>query len=104
MLSALENIDSESEDEETQRWEEEQINKGIKASNPLPSAEPVTINSLDPLTQSFIYGIDYQHQQQDHQQTRALPPPLSVKFVPVTLDSLKSRLSNHLQELKVGVV
>ncbi|XP_019855914.1 PREDICTED: PAX3- and PAX7-binding protein 1-like [Amphimedon queenslandica] len=103
VLSALENIDSESEDEETQRWEEEQINKGIKASNPLPADEPVTINSLDPLTQSFIYGIDYQ-QQQYQQQTRAPPPPpVSVKFVPVTFDSLKSRLSNRLQELKDSV-
>ena len=98
----MENIDSESEDEETQRWEEEQINKGIKASNPLPADEPVTISSLDPLTQSFIYGIDYQQQQQYQQQAKAPPPPtVSVKFVPVTLDSLKSRLSNRLQELKV---
>lgn len=110
-MSALENLESGSEDEETQRWEEEQINKGIKASNPLPPSETVhTINSLDPLTQSFIYGHlphEYTNEPYRGEELRVnAPPTLPVpnSFVPITVDSLKSRLNGKLQEMKVGVV
>lgn len=108
-MSALDNLDSGSEDEETQRWEEEQINKGMKASNPLTIdrvQEEMTLSSLDPLTQSFIYGTEYYNQfdvKASHAPPIAPPPPVSVKFLPITLDSLKSRLSARLIELKVSV-
>lgn len=104
-MIALENVDSGSEDEETKRWEEEQINKGIKASNPqLPSKE-LTLESLDPLTQSFIYGTPYNNELVSQTETKPLTrPPVSVpvNFVPITMESVKAKLENKLQDLKVS--
>lgn len=115
-MTALENVDSNSEDEETKRWEEEQINKGMKASNAQPeskTSEP-SITSLDPLTQSFIYGTSEQYWVESCAKQTTMNevnkvnsrPPIRVptKLVPITLETLKSKLSTRLQEMKVGVV
>ncbi len=108
-MASLENIGSESEDEETRKWEEEQINKGLKASNQLQdqpcSDDHYQSVTMDTITQSFVYGSSYNYgandggvvlQQQQHQ------PVIPEKLVPISLETLKSKLTNRLEELKVG--
>ena len=116
VLTALENVASDSEDEETRRWEEEQIYKGIKASNqPQDTPTEHTISSLDPITQSFIYGSTqfesgyqtaYEEQYQDSYSSEVSKKPkvyFPEKLVPITLETLKSRLANQLRDIEVGV-
>ena len=116
VLTALENVASDSEDEETRRWEEEQIYKGIKASNqPQDTPTEHTISSLDPITQSFIYGSTqfesgyqtaYEEQYQDSYSSDVSKKPqihFPEKLVPITLETLKSRLANQLRDIEVGV-
>lgn len=80
----------------------------MKASNPPLPSEELTLSSLDPLTQSFIYGQTHEYQEQFntggyHIQTKIKLRPVPDNLVPITLESLKSRLSMRLQEMKVGV-
>lgn len=122
VLSALENVGSDS-DEEMMRWEEEQINKGAKLTIPTsqPSTMPVTLSSMD---QSFLYGSTsypggdpaaYGFNQmpsypppnaysgyQDYNASTVQPkqPQIPEKIVPITVETLKSRLQSHLRDLK----
>lgn len=111
-------------DEETRRWEEEQIEKGVKASAPdqgAPSAAvPTHLSSID---QSFLIGtttgyVDgtlfmtpsyapaiqayagYQDQATDVASIPTNSFRIPDKLVPITLESLKSRLSNQLHDLQ----
>jgi GC-rich sequence DNA-binding factor len=91
----LENLNSDSEDEETKRWEEEQINKGMKASNVQP-LEEVTFDSFDPLMQSMITGNQYHHDSK----RLTTPKPLNIKFIPITLENWRAKLEVKLKEAK----
>ena len=120
VLTGLENIGSDSEDEETRRWEEEQINKGIKASNqtqdPLREGPGESVQPLDPVTQSFIYGslqfgAEYgsasfggggvYSEPSVPMVTKRQQPAIPEKLVPITIETLKSKLANRLEDLKV---
>ena len=114
MLQGLEEMGSDS-DEETRRWEEEQIQKGVNASAPdQPAApQPPQLSAID---QSFLVGapIGYMggasftvapvqsyagYQKQTlNSATKSLQIP--DKLVPITVESLKSRLSNRLRDLR----
>lgn len=122
------------EDEETRRWEEEQILKGVKASAPeqLTSANPVP-SHLSMLDQSFLVGSggygdvgasymtpSYVSAVQAYagitpQGVAETPPTggggggsknsfkIPEKLVPITVESLKSRLTNQLRDLQDSV-
>ena len=126
------------EDEETKRWEEEQILKGVKASAPdqLTTVNPGS-SHLSMLDQSFLMGTagygnvgtsymtpSYVQAVQAYagitpQGVASETPPtggssgtagttknsfrIPEKLVPITLESLKSRLSNRLRDLQDGV-
>ena len=101
---------SDSEDEETKRWEEEQINKGIKASNQLQDQSVVDnsahhYQSMDTISQSFVYD-SYKHEADynanDKRGVVLQHPVIPKNLVPITLETLKSKLTNRLEELKVG--
>ena len=97
VLSALEGMHSDEDDEMT-KWEEEQISKGIKASQSQSQ-------DVDPFQiAQFQYGNQASSQIEggpgaypvSYESRRPLPPR---ELVPVTLESLKQRLSKHLGEL-----
>ncbi len=110
VLTALEGVDVEKEDEETMRWEEEQINKGVNLSVQLPPQPP----SFAPpsIDQSFLYGSSMYPggdpvastypegipgSTHNHTpQVRTVPD----RLVPITIDSLKSRLHGRLSGLE----
>lgn len=114
VISALENVATDSEDEETRRWEEEQINKGVKVIAPqkLPVNQTVTQEVIE---QSFLYGAGayplaafsaagiYEAQQEA---ARAPPsvasraPQMPENLVPITVESLKSRLQRQLEDIR----
>lgn len=119
MLAALENVGSDSEDETTRRWEEEQINKGMKASLPQEPSPPPPLSTDQFITQSFMYGaatgpyaaafvggVGHAHPTYDHYQEpqpNPINPPKPVlpdKLVPVTLETLKSQLQSKLGSLQ----
>ena len=107
-----------SEDEELQRWEEDQINKGIKASNQLQTEprESHAHQPMDPLMQSFVYGTmateyspahpypptPYFQSSQYTSTQQPVKPVIPDKLVPITLESLKAKLTNRLQDIKVS--
>ena len=131
MLQGLEEWESD-EDEEIKRWEEEQIEKGVKASAPdqLAPAHP----ALSLVDQSFLMGTGgygdvmtpaYIQAVQAYagispQAVAPETPPTGAgggagggttkisfripeKLVPITLESLKSRLANRLSDLQDSV-
>ena len=111
MLTALENVGSDSDDEETRRWEEEQISKGIKASNPQQPdcADVPTDSTLG--SQMFTYGSTY-YGAEPYSAAYNEPPrkplvqsglAIPDKLVPITLETLKSKLCNRLHDIEVGV-
>ena len=93
VITALENIGgSDEEDEEMQRWEEAQINKGVKITLPVKQdADP-----YPPYPQQQ-YGYQSVDSYTAHPRRPLLPPH---QMVPVTTESLKHRLQNHLEEMK----
>lgn len=125
MLQGLEEMGSDS-DEETKRWEEEQIEKGVKASAPDQAAPLNSVPShLSAIEQSFLggsgtgygdgtsfmtpaYTAAVQAYAGYHEQVSDVPPPptaansfqIPEKLVPITVESLKSRLSNQLRDLQ----
>lgn len=110
---------SESEDEETKRWEEEQINKGISASNQMEGPPPTredhaySYQSMDMISQSFAYA-SYSSLQYEGgvavsvtgTNGSSIPvtqkPVIPEKLVPITLESLKSKLAHRLEDIKVS--
>lgn len=110
VLTALETVGSGSEDEETKRWEEEQMSKGVKAAME-PQGKPPPQNTLTAIDQSFLYGsASYpgdpavypiiQHSSAPYQDPHPTQPHIPNKLVPITVESLKSRLQRHLTELE----
>ena len=126
VLNALENVGSDS-DEETKRWEEEQINKGANFTIPTSESQAQQLFPADPLSaidQSFLYGSSsypggdpsayplfppdpyasagpygaYQ-QSSSYGSQHVARPQIPDKLVPITVESLKSRLQTHLREL-----
>lgn len=110
VLTALENIDSGSEDEETRRWEEDQINKGMKASAPTdqtfhpPSHEDFVNHthnsdyiSAMPMSNPYTSHIDPLEPP-----VRVPRPPFQVpsKLVPITMETLISRLRKQREEMQ----
>ena len=57
VLTALENVASDSEDDETRRWEEEQISKGMKAST--QPGEPSQPDYPDHTPHHNLYSLQY---------------------------------------------
>ena len=119
MLAALENVGSDSEDEATRRWVEEQITKGMKASQPQEPQAPPSLPTDQLITQSFMYGAStatypvafvggvgnaqpvYDQYQELQPKPVALPKPVFPdKLVPITLETLKSQLQNKLSGLQ----
>ena len=112
VLSALENIGSD-EDEETKRWEEEQINKGANFTIPTSNSGPQrqTANGISAVDQSFIYGSSVYpggdptaygigHDSYSNTLVRqATQTHIPDKLVPITVESLKARLQTTLREL-----
>lgn len=103
VITALENVGgSDEEDEETQRWEEAQINKAMKITLPVQQdADP-----FQPYPQQ-LYGYQSGDTYAAHQgawapqgmpSQRALLPP--HQLVPVTTESLKQRLQTHMEEMR----
>ena len=122
------------EDEETRRWEEEQILKGVKASAPeqLTSANPAPPH-LSMLDQSFLVGTGGYGDVGTSYMTPSYVPAVQAyagitpqgvaetlptggggggsknsfripeKLVPITVESLKSRLTNRLRDLQDSV-
>ena len=120
------------EDEETKRWEEEQILKGVKASAPSDQGLPQLNSVPSAIDQSFLMGtvtvgyIDEEYMTPSYtpavQAYAGLTVPTTVieslttatsssntgsnsfripeKLVPITIESLKSRLSNQLRDLQ----
>ena len=123
MLKGLEEMGSD-EDEETRRWEEEQILKGVKASAPDQVTPATSVPShLSSIDQSFLVGVatgyvdgasymtpSYVSTVQSYagytdqvaETTIASSNSFRVpeKLVPITVESLKSRLSNQLCDLQ----
>lgn len=115
VISALENVATDSEDEETRRWEEEQINKGVKViapQKPAPMNQHVTQDVID---QSFLYGTApyppppfngagmYDVQQDAFRApptTASRAPQMPENLVPITVETLKSRLLLQLEDVK----
>lgn len=116
VISALENVATDSEDEETRRWEEEQINKGVKViapQKPAPINQHVTQDIID---QSFLYGTApypllpfngagvYDAQLQDGfgapPTAASRAPQMPENLVPITVETLKSRLVLQLEDVK----
>ena len=121
MLQGLEEVLSEEEDEETKRWEEQQIMKGVKASAPdQPTVVTFAPSQLLVIDQSFLAGTglymgtsyitpDTITPSHPHQAPQAPPTGGGVsetssripeKLVPITVESLKSRLTNRLLDLQ----
>ena len=117
VLTALETVGSGSEDEETKRWEEEQMTKGVKAAMEPQNVHPPQ-NTLTALDQSFMYGstaypsdptvyslvqpptLPPSAPYQEPYSTRTTQPHIPNRLIPVTVESLKCRLQRHLQELE----
>ena len=123
MLQGLEEMGSD-EDEETKRWEEEQIEKGVKASAPDQAPSQPTTAHLSSLEQAFLIGattVGFTDGQSAYMTPSYAPavqayagiPEQSAsvtssqntfqipdKLVPITVESLKSRLSNRLRDLQ----
>ena len=123
MLQGLEEMGSD-EDEETRRWEEEQIMKGVKASAPDQGAPPTSAPShLTSIEQSFLMGsVTGPYIEESSYMTPSYMPAVQAyagvtpeqrvepqvnnsfqipdKLVPITLESLKSRLKNQLCDLQ----
>ena len=131
MLQGLEEIGSD-EDEETKRWEEEQILKGVKASAPEQSTSvtsgPAHLSALD---RSFLVGSGGYGDVGGSYMTPSYAPAVQAfagitpqvatetpptgggasassfripeKLVPITVESLKSRLANQLRDLQDSV-
>ena len=111
VLTALETVGSGSEDEETKRWEEEQMSKGVKAAME-PQGKPPPQNTLTAIDQSFLYGSTsypgdpavysiMQHPSSaPYQDPHPTQPHIPDKLFPITVESLKSRLQRHLMELE----
>ena len=117
VLQGLEERGSDS-DEETKRWEEEQIEKGVKASAPEPqTAVPPQHSYLSAIEQSFVVGgaggyagdpsvptpsslQAYSGYQEKIADTQTNSSRIPENLVPITVESLKSRLSNHLRDLR----
>ena len=115
VISALENVATDSEDEETRRWEEEQINKGVKVIAPQKAPPANQHVSQEAIEQSFLYGTApylpppfnapgmYDLQQEPF---RAPPtaasraPQIPENLVPITVETLKSRLTRQLEDIK----
>ena len=115
VLEALETVaESEESDEEMRKWEEEQINKGVKIIQ--ATQQPVS-NSLPTGDQSFGVGTgaypyveaqtQFSYQQygewQQHQQqlpSNTAGSKLPEKLSPLTIASVKGRLQSRLDELK----
>ena len=116
VLEALETVaESEESDEEMRKWEEEQINKGVKIIQ--ATQQPVN-NSLPTGDQSFGVGTgaypyveaqtqfsyqQYGEWQQQHQQqlpSNTAASKLLEKLSPLTIASVKGRLQSRLDELK----
>ncbi len=108
VLTALENVDVDQEDEETRLWEEAQISKGANVSVQ-PPPQPVSI-APPPIDQSFLYGSstfpggdpasypeDVSGSTYNHTR-RALPLP--DRLVPITVESLMSKLRGRLAMLQ----
>ena len=123
MLKGLEEMGSD-EDEETRRWEEEQILKGVKASAPDQVTSATSVPShLSSIDQSFLVGVatgyvdgtsymtpsyastvqsyaGYADQVAESTNTSSNSFRVPEKLVPITVESLKSRLSNQLRDLQ----
>ena len=127
VLQGLEERGSD-EDEETRRWEEEQILKGVKASAPDQQMAPGQPAAMSALDASFLVGtggygdigVSYlaagyptaAGQNYSSSLGVAEAPPtvgrvnsfrLPEKLVPITVESLKSRLTNRLRDLQDSV-
>ena len=106
VLTALENVGIEEEDEETSRWVEEQINKGAKLS--IPTSQPSATVAPPSIDQSFLYGSMMYvggdpvtcSQSETSYKHISKATPIPDRLVPVTVDSLKSRLQTRLRDLK----
>ena len=112
------------EDEETRLWEEEQIQKGVKASAPDQVTPATSVPShLSSIDQSFLVGVatgyvdgasymtpsyastvqayaGYSDQVTETAVTSSNSFRVPEKLVPITVESLKSRLSNQLHDLQ----
>jgi len=112
VLEALETVESGESDEETRKWEEEQINKGVNITQ--ATQQPSVGNAMPTGDQSFGVGTgaypyveaqsqfpyqEYSNWQQQQQVTNATPQ-LPEKLNPLTTASVKGRLHNRLAELK----
>ena len=117
VLQGLEERGSDS-DEETKRWEEEQIEKGVKASAPdLPP--PLPPSHLSTLDQTFMVGVGVVGEgcvanlpplasnapqgfgiHKEHGENRQNWFQTPVNLVPISVESLKSRLSAQLRDLR----
>ena len=103
VITALENVGpNDEEDEEMQRWEEAQINKAMKITLPVQQ-------EIDPFHSysQQLYGYQSGDAYTAHQAAWAgqrIPPQRPLlppqKLAPVTTESLKQHLKNHLEEMR----
>lgn len=117
VLTALETVGSGSEDEETKRWEEEQMTKGVKAAMEPQNVHPPQ-NTLTAIDQSFLCGstaypgdptvyslvqppmLPPSAPYQEPHSTSTIQSHIPNKLIPITVETLKSRLQRHLKELE----
>lgn len=110
VLTALETVDTEQDDEETRLWEEEQINKGANVYvQPQPAPPSLSASSID---QSFLYGSSTypggDPVTQGYPKGTRGPAfnhtpratPITDRLVPITMESLKSCLQGRLRDLE----
>lgn len=104
VLEALENAESGSDEE---RFVEEQINKGVSVN--IPTSRPSTVQQPSTFDTSYLYpGLS-----EPPPLLTAPPPPtqqdvsnqmkrlhIPEKLVPITMESLKSRLENQLRDVR----
>ena len=111
VLTALENVASDSEDDETRRWEEEQISKGMKAST--QPGEPSQPDYPDLAPSSYTHAsAHYSTAPPSYSQyvDPFAPPPITrttsaaiqlpTKLVPITMETLISKLRRQLRDLE----
>ena len=108
MLTALENVASDSEDDETRRWEEEQISKGMKAST--QPGEPSQADYPDHAPSSYTHAHCSTAPPSYSQYVDPFAPPpntrttsamlLPTKLVPITMETLISKLRRQLSDLE----
>ena len=106
VITALENLGgSDEEDEEMQRWEEAQINKGVKITLPVQQQDTDPFQQY-PQQQYGYQNVDAYTAQQGSWVAQGVSPrkPLFPphQMVPVTTESLKHRLQSHLEEMRLA--